>query len=280
MLGALHCDACSPDYAWCVGFQHYIATRFYVDNEGHGKLPNENWLVSRVELFKKVCLPSVAAQSDFGFTWLVFCDVSSPTWLMDFFESLNQPYLRVVRISSLISGGSIRGALEANSEDRILTTRLDSDDALANDFVSRLYDATEGHTVGAFNFTYGLQITPFGLLWTRSTGNPFISVLDNQGFRSRNVFDFDHQEVSDAFHVQQIHGRPAWLQVIHGGNVANQAHGLPVLRSRYARTFPLAGACSRFRLIAYLRNVQPMRYLMLVVARRVLRKNRPATSKH
>jgi hypothetical protein len=59
---------------------HFVLTRFNVRMPIY-QHPDESWLPERVRLFEQYCLPSFEAQTNTNFTWLIFADAQSPSWL-------------------------------------------------------------------------------------------------------------------------------------------------------------------------------------------------------
>ena len=63
-----------------VKFTHYLITRFNVpvknwDRDKAGKpVLDDAWMLSRLELFRRYCVPGVANQTNKDFTWLIYCD--------------------------------------------------------------------------------------------------------------------------------------------------------------------------------------------------------------
>jgi len=252
-----------------VGITHYLVTSFYVKNQMNDALPSEEWLKERIILFENYCLPSVVGQTCQSFVWSIFCDYGSPDWLLRYLEDLLVPQIKVVLVKGRINGDVVRNSLENETRtSRTLTTRLDNDDAIASNFVERLQGSVIGESTVAVNFTHGLQITPMGLLWTRNLGSAFISVLDKSVNGPRTVFDFDHQLVGDSINVKQIGGSPGWMQVIHGGNVLNRAHGIPASRRRHRLLFPAVKHAPFFDFRGYLKEVRPFRLLKNSLFRR------------
>lgn len=250
--------------------RHYLLTSFHVNNQPDTLLPDETWLRARIPLFERYCLPSVLQQDTQDFEWMVFCDQSSPAWLTKYFADLAVGNLRLVRIRGPISGESVRSSIPPEGGGmRTITTRLDSDDALASDFIRRVQEVDSEAPRYAINFKYGLQDTRMGLLATRSLGSPFISISDFDSRNPQTVFDFDHQLVAIAMPVIQLAGSPGWLQSIHDLNVLNRAHGLPLVRRKWLAKFPLDVEGKRFHLIPYIQEVQPITRLARAVVKRV-----------
>ena len=66
-------------------FTHLVLTRF---NTAVGYAPSAKrldsaWLRTRLAMFERYCLPSMAAQRGAAFQWIVFCDAKSPEWFRE-----------------------------------------------------------------------------------------------------------------------------------------------------------------------------------------------------
>src|ERR1700676_2294534 len=75
---------------------HLLLTRFNtaVNFAPFAKRLETSWLIARLELFERYCLPSVAGQRGAEFRWLIFFDAASPGWFKEkisTFEPLVKP---------------------------------------------------------------------------------------------------------------------------------------------------------------------------------------------
>lgn len=208
---------------------HIIFTRFNVRSGGKEKSlrDREGWLKERYELFDIYCFPSIAAQSEKGFTWIVFFDDQTPENFIKLNEAYQKelPNFHPVYVSEW-NTETVRGKLLEiipKETEWLLTTRLDNDDGLHKDFVKTLLTA-EFTDKTYFNFPDGLTYSEGNGYKHRDESNAFLSyvepVADFEG-----VWKHAHPDVIKKFHVEQLALPYAWLQVIHGGNVSNKVRG-------------------------------------------------------
>jgi hypothetical protein len=121
-----------------------------------------------------------------------------------------------------------------------ITTRLDSDDAVSTDFATRVHAVARPGW--AFSFRSGIQLDASSGSTTRldEISNPFLSFI---GVDSRSILTAipQHHKAATAKNLLVLEGDPAWLQVVHGGNLANFVFRgqRPVPRSRVTRSFPV-----------------------------------------
>ena len=221
---------------------HVILTRFNLPTLGAESVirAQEGWLRTRVALFEKYCVPSVLAQSDRDFTWIIYFDPESPSWLTELIERYRsdgvfEPVFRAsVSNSELIA--DIRRITGAGGSE-LLTTNLDNDDGLAVDFVDRLHTARRDTASAAVYLSRGLIKSPTGLYLRTDHHNAFCSVREAWDAPKTCWFDW-HDLLPKHFPVQELAGAPGWLQVVHGTNVSNRVHGTLVDPSGYRTLFP------------------------------------------
>ena len=126
-------------------FTHLVLTRF---NTAIGYAPSlrrldSDWLRERLILFERFCMPSMAAQQDAQFQWVVFFDAASPAWFKDKIKSygtLIMPlYIDGLATDPVIAERVARTGLV--SSQYLVTTRLDNDDALASNHLATVQKA-------------------------------------------------------------------------------------------------------------------------------------------
>jgi hypothetical protein len=196
--------------------KHVLLTRFNVARAQHLGAPrhlDRHWLTGRLDLFERICAPSVAAQTVQDFTWIVLVAPESPTWLRNELHRI-APGVVLTPLeswSSVSDPGFVRAVLGAGEW---LTSRLDSDDALARTYIE---SAQQHAKPGYLSFVNGAAINLKTGWATRVLfrSNPFLTRLATNG----TVFAAAHQIVQPDV---EIDGEPGWLQTVHGGNVFNR----------------------------------------------------------
>lgn len=223
-----------------------LLTRFNWHQEFPGKPDvalSERWLSEREVLFREICYASVVAQTVTDFDWIVLAHPATPQPLLSRLASLRAPCRYQVWSKSRLS--DLRKQLTRDT-DVVLTTRLDSDDALhraALSEVRRFYLSRPMDWVIA-NFENGLQLN----LETRQISSrrfvspPFSTMMhvlpgDPLGMGG------DHSELPVRHQYVVIEtGFPMFVQVIHPSNQMNRLHpglvlgelgGVGVLRTEF-----------------------------------------------
>lgn len=250
------------------GFEHYLLTRFSAAFAP--EVPaQEEWLRYRLGFFVDACWSSVRGQQGADFTWLVLLDDRCPDDFRADVETLAEgtftPVWSHEQWGPSIFGRAIAGVSPAHAAAPwLLTTRLDSDDAIARDFmasVQREFTPTEGLFV---DFPRGLQVDRSGATYLYDQlSSPFLTLVE------RRRHDVDPSTVYAARHararrwgpVREVSAPPMWVQVIHGTNLLNMTVG--------ARVSPRV-VNDRFDLeLVYDRDVSGWKLLWQKVAHRV-----------
>jgi len=215
--------------------RHVVVTRIGVRTRD--SLPDDDWLERRSELFDRFYAPTVNAQSTSAFTALLCIDESlTARWGSRFLRSLAIPAELVV------CGDPWEQAVDAwvreRSPEVLISSGLDSDDAVAVDFVERVQD--EIRPDRALNFVDGLWYSLEQRRFVHrqvSYTNPFLSLHSSSGAW---VFDRSgHKKVGRRHPVDEVQGDPMWMVVVHEGNLSNS------FRSD-ARPYPARRARARF----------------------------------
>ena len=229
--------------------RHILLTRFNLATPGReARLrARPDWLAGRFELFERYCLPSVAAQTDRDFAWIIFYDDQTEDWarariaeqqkVVPFHAVFTPmfPGRKWAAFTRLTIGPPQAGRT-------VVTSNLDSDDGLASDYVARVKRIVAETTLPrpyAINFENGLILHDGAGYWHRHLHNAFTNLVEDDTPAMRTSNSVDHVVLFDTVPVAQERGPPAWLQVIHGSNVSNKIRGR-LLRQIDPRWFPPA----------------------------------------
>lgn len=227
-----------------VDVDHVLLTRFNLPTAGRESQvrAQAGWLRDRVELFERFCLPSVRAQTSENFHWIVYFDPESPSWLLEMIPRLagDGGFVPIFRES--VNHAELLADLTkvvGTPRNRLVTTNLDNDDGLAMDFSERLQmeaSIPTGRT--AIYFSRGLILNGKNLYSRNDRRNAFCSVVESWDEPVTCWADW-HNLLGKSMPVREIAGSPAWLQIVHGGNVSNRVRGKMVSSVRYLRSFPI-----------------------------------------
>jgi len=213
-------------------FNHVVMTRFNLATPGRelALRTAHDWLSHRFGLFENYCLPAMIEQTSRNFNWIIYFDENTPDEFRHRVEINQKKFPFVAYYTGLFEAeGWARSIRECfpSDEPLLLSTRLDNDDALARDFVSRLQTAIaeQGFTHGAYNFRNGLIRKKHRVYAHRHTSNAFFSLLEPNGQGILTASSLKHMDISNKIAVHQIEGPPAWMQIVHERNVSNKVRG-------------------------------------------------------
>lgn len=226
----------------------YIITRFNLRLWPHDKRGNqtqtEEWLKERFRLFESYCLPSIAGQTSKDFTWIVLFDSETPEEYTSRFGryKLLCPQFTPVMVQPKVSRKfktfipqivieDIKKRYDNCESFRLITTYLDNDDALRNDYVAetaRLAGEVGNNTF--ISYVKGLQYyTELNIAVSfRYKTNHFISfveTIENTSNTIKTVYGFGSHDDIDKFGNCQClyldNQNPKWLEVVHTNNIDN-----------------------------------------------------------
>jgi hypothetical protein len=243
-----------------MNYRHFIITRFNLkpsDNSWNkDRLGNlvltQEWLIHRVDLFLKYCLPSVINQTNKDFLWLLYFDVSTEDRIIKQFCELEQIHKN--RIKILLADGydgfsdryrdDILGFCGGDCK-YIITTRLDNDDIVHRDFTARIRENFSEQEFIAVNFVKIMMFNPEianKIYIDYSFSNHFISIIEKIGSSGIiGCYSRGDRAWTEKIKIIQITDRPYCLEIISDRNLLNRFRGFPVFRTVDLSDFSLAG---------------------------------------
>ena len=207
-------------------FDHFLLTRFSAVLRPDGEPVGEDWLRYRLAFFYDAALPSVESQRNALFTWLVLFDDRCPDSFRAEVEGIadegafppiwsHEPFLR----------DSFAGHVAARSDaPYLITTRMDSDDAIATDFMASVQRQFASQERLFVNFTRGVQLDRGGWVYRcDQVSSPFLSLIERRtpGVPPLTVYAAKHARARGFGPVREVKAPPMWVQVVHDANVSN-----------------------------------------------------------
>ncbi|MCA9116384.1 MAG: hypothetical protein KDA79_14965 [Planctomycetaceae bacterium] len=209
---------------------HFLITRFNVRQPFMARLGAANhyqdkeWLEKRVDLFQRYCWPSVRRQKCGNFIWLVFFDSSTPGWLRRKVEEWSVlPQFNAVFVDGFDDEVVDRSIKEHSQgkHDRVITSRLDSDDMIGSSFIRTVQSVALKAGDGFVDLRGGFQYQDGAVYRISLPYNPFISWISPPS-DIRSVISFRHNNAPAHGSVIEIDNGRHWIQVLHAGNLANE----------------------------------------------------------
>jgi len=213
-------------------FDHFLLTRFSAVLVPSGPPADEEWLWYRLGFFVDAALPSVAGQRGAApFRWLVLLDDRCPDDFRSQVEELaaDGTFTPLWTHEPYRPGLFARAAAERSAAPYLITTRLDSDDAIATDHLAAVQGQFARQERLFVNFTRGVQLDRSGAVYRRDdVSGPFLSLIErrNPGTPPLTVYAAAaHTRARALAPVLEVHAPPMWAQVVHGSNLMNIVNG-------------------------------------------------------
>jgi hypothetical protein len=222
-----------------LGYTHMVLTRYFV---GYSAGVSENdalteaqlqWLEDRFHIFRDICLPSVANQTDCNFTWLLYFGKNVPSQYISRVQDLIEPYpnFKIVLCENFDDETrqlTVRRELSPDTR-WLLTSRLDNDDGWHRDFVKILHENVHAGVREFLNFPVGIIYYRNKTFLYRHASNAFISFFEPvEEFKT--VYCETHVNLSRIAPIRQAPVFPAFIQVVHAGTKSNKPRGVRVHR--------------------------------------------------
>lgn len=216
--------------------KHFIATRFNLKapdwkttKSGNLVLTNE-WLEQRFYIFENYCLPSVKNQSNLNFKWCIFFDNETPEKYKQKIISISKEF-NVIHPIFIESMEKLKETFKdfiikniAYDDSHIITTRIDNDDIIHQDFVAIIQSLFQPKDLSVIDLQKGYQVSidtqyPEIRLYTHPF-NAFISVIEKtKSFNT--VFSRMHYEWKNEKSIISYKRKRLWMELSHHENYVN-----------------------------------------------------------
>lgn len=260
---------------------HFVVTRFNVQTAGRERkiATQPGWLEHRIELFCAYTLPSMLAQTTDAFRWIIYFDRDTPddakAWAEQAISS--HPHFEALFVKDWSHRMVIDDIRARSDASRILSTRIDNDDAVSTRFVQRIQEWGAAAPDNAVMVPARGFVLSSNILYERLDHTaPFGSRVEaSDAFET--IWSVPHVEIEKMDHVDHLADEPLWIQVVHGRNVSNRVRGRMVPLSRASgfvdealRGIESPGLAKRVVDQAVMNPVRGGRDLLRATARRVL----------
>jgi hypothetical protein len=215
-------------------FEHVVLTRFSAVFTHDQPAPDPAWLRYRLGFFVEACVASMRRQEGHPpVRWLVFFDDRCDKEFRAEVDELSRGVFEPIWTHDVFWSGLVPQVVaQRSSAPWLITTRLDSDDAVAKDFVSAIHGQFEQQELMFLNFPRGLQVARSGEIFLRDyPSGPFLSLVERRDPEKLPLTVFGSRGHSSARRlapIREVMTHPMWMQVVHGSNVANEIRGVRV----------------------------------------------------
>ncbi len=229
--------------------QTLLLTRFNIRFlKGYTYNLDNQWLESRFELFEQFCLPSVEAQTNKDFKWILFFDKSTPLEYKHKAENYKKRLenLEIVYLSSddIDPDREVPTMPEnydvdyisaikpfSDQSEYLLTIRFDNDDAIESTFIDEMrkkaIEVLQSGNVKKLpvilntKLGYQLFLKTKNIFKIGYKNNHYIGMLSSK-VDFRIIFECHHSELDRYYpHFPVEHHKPMWVEVVSGTNVTN-----------------------------------------------------------
>lgn len=214
-------------------FDHFLLTRFSAVLRPDAPPPDEDWLYYRLGFFVDACLPSVLSQRGARpFEWLVLLDDRCSADFREDVDRLAEGAFTPIWTHEPFRRDSFAQAVaERSHTPYVITTRIDSDDAMAVDFMAAVQGQFAGQERLFVNFPRGVQIDRSGAVYRSVVlSSPFLSLIEarTEGALPATVYVAKHARARGQGPLREVRAPVMWAQVLHGTNLSNIVNGFRV----------------------------------------------------
>ncbi len=235
-------------------FDHVLLTRFSAVLVPDAPPPDPEWLWYRLQFFYDVTWPSVRSQTTRDFDWVVLlddrCEDDFRTNVEELAEGTFTPLWSHETFRRSSFAWPVAELTRGSGATHLITTRIDSDDAMSVDFMAAVQDEFAGQPSLFVNFTRGIQLDRAGGVYlSDTTSSPFLSYIEERHEGPpETVYVTKHARARQHAPVLEVRAPVRWAQVVHDLNVSNIVNGTrtdpAVVADRFRITLPGASAVS------------------------------------
>lgn len=225
-----------------VKFTHYLITRFNVpvknwDRDKAGKpVLDDAWMRSRLELFRRYCVPGIAGQTNKNFTWIIYYDTLTAAPFLDEIHQAIRDMPNVMArpvqdFEALMA--DLRQLLSSVPTPYVISSRVDNDDSLGPAYISEVQKHFLEHDKHIINFLKGVLYDTHRCVLTeikKSHLNHYGSLIEElkPGKKLITIMGYPHGRPPEGASVTDIDLRFAWLKIIHQRNMVSRTNGFPL----------------------------------------------------
>lgn len=193
-------------------FVHYLITRFSVNFGGMNtkNVFEPKRLDEHIELFVRMCYPSVVNQTNKNFTWLIVIDRNLPMPYQNKLANIikDSPVkIKVVMWNNKYQFGQLNWIPMDKIRKYIITTRIDDDDAIHPqliEMIQKYYYTIQIKHCKFITFQKGLQFFANNGVF-KELIRPMIAIgltlISNINTFPYNIHQFDHMKITNKQHV-------------------------------------------------------------------------------
>lgn len=198
-------------------FVHYILTHFNYGLYGRS-WDKELWMKKRLDIFRRFTLPSLQAQTNQDFKWLIRFDPQTP-------EVPDFGYDNIVTSFDPGAGMYINRHV---TTPWLITSRIDNDDYYEPTFIEEIQRCfnEEELLIDVNGRQMDIKTGRFYRFPKYSLNSPFLSLIEKKKDRYSTVRCYTHGDMKNHFKTRYINKKLV-VQVIHDTNLCNRLTNIP-----------------------------------------------------
>lgn len=248
-------------------FTHFLITRYNVrldewekDARGQPTL-HDDWMAHRFELFSRYCFPSVVAQSEKNFSWLIYLESTTTPIHLQQITALVSPFPFIqIRLVNGYFGcmEDIDQCMTSTTAEFVITSRMDNDDAIGVDYIRTIQNHFTPVDKNLIILLHGYGYNPIQHVASRLhhiAHNPFGSFIEKRKIDGGHISvrGFPHGNPPAGTTQIEVRTQYAWLRIFHDRNVLSKPFGYPVFYDSFSRFYGIDKKYLELNFIATLR---------------------------
>lgn len=232
-------------------YNHFLITRFNIKVSGLGPegldslSVDEHWFEKRMKLFEMHCSPSVLAQTNVNFTWLIYVDPATNLSRFTFLKDSPIAFELIFVVDFPAMKEDIISRIRAASSPYVITSRMDNDDVISSMYIETIHDAFQPKDKLIINLNSGFDYhSRLQMLtkWNKRFRNGFMSLIEASNASTiYSVYGFPHWRPPAEATIHNCEGPPYWIYWRHEVNYSEQEmKGIPVFFKPDMAAFPPA----------------------------------------
>ncbi|MBQ7976541.1 MAG: hypothetical protein IJ300_12725 [Clostridia bacterium] len=223
-----------------MNFKHFLITRFNIkiasvltkQLDAIDISTDEKYLTERFKLFFDYTVPSVKAQSEKNFEWIVMFSSKTPDKFKQYMTKLSE---EMSNLCVLYVDDNEEASAVLNREitrydvQWCITSRVDNDDALATNYIESVQTYIKSNPVKkyALIFNNGYQYEERLKIASKYyfPKNHFSTLIAPCEKVTDTILNYGHMDIDKHLVIIEKDSlEPMWLEVVHGSNVSNRLH--------------------------------------------------------
>ena len=219
-------------------FAHVIMTRFNVPTKGWDETRSgfkpltEEWLDDRFKLFRTYVLPSYKNQTNQNYIWLTFFDVNTSEKFQKIIKEIEAEYpvFKAVFVEHFdemkTKAVEVISQLIAPEHQFVITSELDNDDMLHQDYVKTVQDHFKPVHDLVIDLRRGYQLTMLPdrkaiVKVYNAVANPFVSLAEKADSFKTVLKERAHNSYRDYKDFSIEDSKEMYIQIVHQYNLMN-----------------------------------------------------------